>query len=140
MYFTMGCVPSRREARIMGEMLARWLFSFAAACYIVAALTLLPQWIRAQHLSNAEQWIAYLAAEAIALGALVVFSLWLLFSREGLRLTFAVLAPLFALLVIPAGCFIFIQGVPGTIAGTGIFAFSLGALVLVNLAARRPRD
>lgn len=121
-------------------MLGRWLFSFAAACYIVAALTLVPHWIRAQNLSVAGQWIAYLAAEAIVLGALVASSLWLLFSRDGLRLTLAVLAPLFALLVIPAGCFIFIQGVPGTIAGTSIFALSLGALSLVRLAARRPRD
>jgi hypothetical protein len=135
----------------MGQMLVRWLFSFAAACYIVAALALVPEWIRAQRLSIAAEWIAYLAAEALALGALVLFSLWLLFARAGeenepfhparfVRLTITVLAPLFALLVVPVGCFVLIQGAAGTIAGAGIFAFSLGALLIASFTARRPRE
>jgi len=135
----------------MGEMLVRWLFSFAAACYIVAALALLPQWIRAQHLSTAAEWVTYLVAEVIALGALVLFSIWWLFSRAGaeneslpparfVRLTITVLAPLFALLVIPFGCFVFIQGRPGTIAGTAIFALSLIALLAASLRAGKPRS
>ena len=147
----MGIGVSAMAARIMGEMLLRWLFSFAAACYIVAALALVPEWIRGQHLSAAGEWIAYLASETIALGALVLFSLWLLFSRAGaqnepfhparfLRLTATVLVPMFALLVVPFGCFAFIQGATGTIAGAGIFVLSLGALLIASLGARRPRD
>jgi len=124
----------------MGDMLARWLFSFAAACYIVAALALLPEWIRGQNLSIAAEWTAYLAAEAIALGALVLCSLWLIFSRAGLRLMLTVLAPLFGLLVVPYGCFIFIQGTPGTIAGASLFALSLAALLIVSFTVRRPQD
>jgi hypothetical protein len=135
----------------MREALVRWLFSLAAACYIVAALTFLPAWIRSRNLSPTSEWVTYLVAELIALGVLVMFALWWLIGRPGtenqhfhpsrfLGLTATVLTPLFALLVIPIGCFIFIPGASGTIAGTAVFAISLIALLGASFYARTPRS
>lgn len=134
----------------MVEIVVRWLFSLAAACYIVASLTFLPSAIRHAHLHPAAEWAIYLLAELVVLGALVMLTLWWLVWQPGtegkrfeparfLGLNAIVLAPLFAVLVIPTGCFVFIPDGAGRIAGASVFAISIVTLLTASFYARNPR-
>lgn len=96
-------------------MLLRWLLSFGASCYIIAAVVGLPTWMSRWHVALAAWWAVYLAAEVVVLGALVTAALWWFLWRAGtngrryqpsrlIGLTATTLAPVFGFIVIPIGC------------------------------------
>lgn len=125
----------------MGEMLLRWLASFGASCYIIAAIVVLPAWMVRWRVAPAAWWAVYLVAEVIVLGALISLALWWFLWRAGageqpyhpsrlLGLTALGLLPVFGFLVIPIGCWVSIPAPAGTIAGWGIFAASAIALIM----------
>ncbi len=134
----------------MSEMLARWLFSFAASCYIVAALGILPPWMATWGLSPPAFWAAYLLAELVVFGALVTLTLWWFLWRPGAEhkryppsrfagLTGIALAPLFAVFVIPIGCLVSIPGPGGAIAALSVWVVSAIAFFAARAYSRSAR-
>jgi len=113
-------------------MLLRWLVSFAASCYIIAALVGLPAWISQWRIGLTAWWAVDLAAELVVWGTLVTLALWWFLWRAGgsdepyhparlLGLTAMTLLPIFGFLVVPIGCWVSIPAPAGTIAGWGVF-------------------
>ena len=134
----------------MGEMLLRWLVSFGASCYIIAAVVGLPAWMSRWRAPLAAWWAVYLAAELIVLGALASFALWWFLWRAGgsdepyhpwrlLGLTAMTLAPVFGFLVIPIGCRVSLPPPAGAIAGWSVFAASAIALLTFWVFSRYAR-
>lgn len=121
-------------------MLVRWLVSFGASCYIIAAVAALPIWMSGWLVAPAAWWAVYLIAESIALGGLIMAALWWFLWRAAAGekryrpsrlagLTALALLPLFGFLVIPVGCWVSIRSQAGVIAGWSVFAASTIALV-----------
>ena len=131
-------------------MLLRWLVSFAASCYTIAALVGLPAWMSQWRVGPAAWWAIYLAAELVVLGALVTAALWWFLWRAGgsdkpyqpmrlLGLTAITLLPVFCFLVIPIGCWVSIPAPAGAIAGWSVFTASAFALAVIWAYSRYAR-
>lgn len=129
------------------EMLLRSAFSLAASCYIVATLVLLPFWLRTLRMPLAEWWVVFLAAEVVALTALIAPSLWWLLGRTTghtghaissrfVTLVALVIVPIFGFFVIPIGCWTSLPNPVGGIVGWSIFTLSAIALLLFLTYAR----
>lgn len=114
----------------------RALFSLAASCYIIAALTFPGLWLAdSLRLSAAEWWPAYLAIELVLLGVPISAAVWQLVWQPAAaleaarplhlpRLISIVLLVTYAFLVVPAGCFIVLPHPVNLIAGCAVLAIA----------------